>query len=676
MGLCELAIVDDGQLETTIGVDYDYFAYGTFSIDYQPAIMSKLPILDSGVVEPGTPGEFSRRPVWALIDTGSNLKNVLVYCIHPTSDYTEQDEFARAVEWVRIVNNIHSRDTKNCAVLVIGDFNDDDLRTQTASWSSQPAGTIAASDIAYPFYYGTYPDRQAAQANLTALKMVDTDDDRNTIWKDDPNPLITVERKLDYIAHCPNISIAGDEILNSEVSDQAQGLVKYGATLDFTDSRAASDHKAVFADLEIALADNSMDLITEVGVYTSPATTTGTDTITLSNFGGTAPKAVIFWSTGQSADGVTTECRMLFGSGLSASSRAVVGYGSNDAQATSQAARTQHDTFIIRLLTGTQTLVEGADLVSFTADTITLDWTTNSAAETQYNYLALGGDALEGVFLDAITSPSSNQSVAYTGVGFEPTALIGFSMVSAFAAPSNENHCIETVGIYDGTTAASIGIASQTGTAAANAFRILSTNFFDGREVTAGNALVVASATSLDSDGYTLNWTTTSAQNRPHWVLCLKCPNAKVVTVTQPTSDSTVVREIDFVPKAAICITGMAAASATIENDLRMGVGAWDSTNNQAFCGTLDQHAQDPTNCDRVQDSNEFIKHVDHAQTVVGSCTLAAAGSNLTETWTDTDGTARQHAMLVIGVDAVEGSAAAAGTASEPVTSKAVSSVT
>lgn len=264
MGLCELSEADKTTITGTLGpaTGYTDFAFGG-ATGVVIGIMSKHTIVSSGTVtSPLGSNEFSRKPLWAIIDIGADA-NVLIYVIHPTSwcltapcnlESRPTLEFARAIEWIRIKDHIEAKRAIDSSlhVIVMGDYNDtDDDTYQTDAFSSRPPGAILPEDdVTYPVQYATYPDYQCEQAGLTALKSTDLDGDRTTLWANTPNAAFPTAIKLDFIANSSNVSVRGHEVLSSEAT-QVGGLEKYGDALLFADSRDASDHKCIFADLTV-----------------------------------------------------------------------------------------------------------------------------------------------------------------------------------------------------------------------------------------------------------------------------------------------------------------------------------------------------------------------------------------------------------------------------------------
>lgn len=591
-----------------------------------------------------------------------------------------------------------------------------------------------------------------------------------------------------------------------------------------------------------------MALLQQVGTFTSPAST-GNQTVSLDSgiWGGASPKVIIFWGTGAAtADGFGVHHRHMFGVAISSTSRAVCAVSALDGQSSTTSTWRSHDNTkcVMSLLT---TVIEAADFVSHGANQFTIDWTTVNASAIIYNFLALGGDDLTGVYLDEIIFATSTGDVAYTGVGFQPDALIGFSTGSTFAPPYTQATSSFCLGMSDGTETAGVAVYSADGAATSGSIHLFSEALL---MESIGPALRArAEVKSLDADGYTLNWTHVIASEYGY-VLCLKGPEVQLVRGQQPTTNTTANRAIEFTPKAALALTAMnihpgwvesvpsvlattyayrgvntfginggtiaAKASWSVamwiylrsypasgthryfsqtgsvidigidntgklriyegawntistnaiplsqwvhitvaydgadltvhidgvadalspfvgmgramtatgvtlgayfglgfdlmanfadfriyddaltadeslylatggvsgtdpttanldhqwlldhnlldsvgsndglisgeyKSNAKIGVGAWDANNNMAFAGAVDETGQTITDADRIQDSNEAIKHADHTQTVVGSCSISPSGDTLIETWTDTDGVEREHALLVFG---------------------------
>lgn len=264
MGLSEINDADHSRLPTLIeGLSNVVTQPGGL----QPALITRYPVFSSGSLGSIAPAnEFKRKHLWAVLDVGHATRSLLVYVIHteswcyagPCPNVPRPAlEFPRAIEWIRLKQDIQAKLTDNpqLDVIVMGDWNDDNQSPQTDAFTSPPEGMFRGfslgADIAFPVQYAPYPNFQCEQAGLRLLESTDTDGNRNTLWEHKPNPAIQTAVKIDYMAHSERVTVAGHEILNSEVSDLAAGLAKFGEPLGFDDSRTASDHLMIFADMTL-----------------------------------------------------------------------------------------------------------------------------------------------------------------------------------------------------------------------------------------------------------------------------------------------------------------------------------------------------------------------------------------------------------------------------------------
>jgi|TARA_Y100000310_G_scaffold89033_1_gene86159 hypothetical protein len=215
---------------------------------------------------------------------------------------------------------------------------------------------------------------------------------------------------------------------------------------------------------------------------------------------------------------------------------------------------------------------------------------------------------------------------------------------------STQPDAIFSLGHSDATDNFCVSSASDDGAATSDAERAQVTSDFLHAGWTFGSGAPDATAvTSLDSDGFTLPWATADATIRRAVVLSIKGPQVKVITDTQPTTISSKSTDIGFPGVAGLLTTFMDVASASVEDDARIGIGGLDSSGNQAFAGAVDEDGQGTTDADRVQDSNEVLLMIDHAQNVDARATGSFSGNNLALNWTAADAVARQWGGLVLG---------------------------
>lgn len=393
-----------------------------------------------------------------------------------------------------------------------------------------------------------------------------------------------------------------------------------------------------------------MALLAETKGFSAPDEN-GTDNVSLTSahWSSESPKFHMIAGFGSSADQVTTHMKNTIGFG-SATEEVAIGISSSDAVSSTVTDRAHQTAYSAYPLTTNGSLYESAALNSYSANTVSLDW-TNSANDGYYYFLmALGGDDIENVSIDHITTSTSTGDVSYTGPGFQPDFLICLG-TAGNTLPYTSNHKACQFGISDGTTDAGIYSVSLDGRSSASVtFSLMSTNFI---HLTAGFGADTTRATvkSLDSSGYTLNYNLAGTATRVT-IIAVKGPNAKVVTTTQPTSNTTNDLDAGFVPSAGICIGAMKTSSQTASDHNRFTIGAWTDTggsNHMDSIGWMDEDNQATSDVDRYISNAYSIKNYDHSQSVVGQATVAVQGNGIRETWTSTNGTEYAHSWLLLG---------------------------
>jgi hypothetical protein len=160
--------------------------------------------------------------------------------------------------------------------------------------------------------------------------------------------------------------------------------------------------------------------------------------------------------------------------------------------------------------TGTSTTVaRAADLVSFDSDGFTLNWTTVQASgPTIYALCLKGGSFKAGNF----TQKTSTGSQGTTGVGFQPKGLLMASSLKVASAAVTTARMAVHVGAGSSSSARGAINHLNGGTGVAELVR---TQIYTARQDNATPTLnSAADLTSLDADGFTLNYGTADATAR------------------------------------------------------------------------------------------------------------------------------------------------------------------
>lgn len=187
-----------------------------------------------------------------------------------------------------------------------------------------------------------------------------------------------------------------------------------------------------------------------------------------------------------------------------------------------------------------------------------------------------------------IDASLSTGNVAYTSVGFQPTALIVWSVNRATAGDSDSfdgaGFCR---GMTDGTTTGCFAWTSDDDVSpglpgsrqrSASIYRL---------DNAAGTILAEATFVSFDSDGFTLNWSTAAASSWDIHFLALggvDYANVYVGTTVMTASGSHAVTGVGFLPTALISMAHTPPSGSAIApwgwttGDVHMSIGFTDGT--------------------------------------------------------------------------------------------------
>lgn len=194
-------------------------------------------------------------------------------------------------------------------------------------------------------------------------------------------------------------------------------------------------------------------------------------------------------------------------------SQGVVTQFRNEAAGTSATASTQDTTNVIRMHTG------GAEsttttITSFDSDGITLSHTVNDAQSLRMRILAIKGGKWQVL---PFLQKTSTGSKAYAGAGFTPKGGLFFGFNNAASGAITATASI-TIGATDGTNVGCIWTGDNNG----SALMVADQNSDTTKLLKSMTAVVLvaptteaaATLTSLDSDGFTLNWGTADGTAR------------------------------------------------------------------------------------------------------------------------------------------------------------------
>lgn len=371
------------------------------------------------------------------------------------------------------------------------------------------------------------------------------------------------------------------------------------------------------------------------------STSTGNQSITDPGF---EPKVVFFWSN--RSKGASVGSNFIFGMGaaVSSTSRFYVAAVSDDGEATSNTASIHVNDAAIYAVTAAQELSEEADFVSMDANGFTLNWTTANNA-IYIPYFALGGDDITNVAIKEFSAPTSDGTSAVTGVGFQPDLVVLMSSVTSSVTETFSPHARLSFGLA--TTAeqnvAAVFMEDGTSTSNTSSFHYDDAVFLEGQvNETEGTT---ATLTSMDADGFSLNWANTSSAYKMYAV-CIKGGSYKIGVETANTvTDTKSYSGIPFHPKGLLMlgvgVTGTSTSSA------RWSLGTTSGNNHVSTSADYDN--QDTTDSYRLYQSNRV-------QCFYQSGTCASAGvydsldhNGFTIDWVAAIGNAYKFSSLAVG---------------------------
>ena len=170
------------------------------------------------------------------------------------------------------------------------------------------------------------------------------------------------------------------------------------------------------------------------------------------------------------------------------------------------------------------TATDIATIQSFNADGFTINWTTKSTTQFYLSYIVLQDIDDSNIILGDIKTSTGLQ--AYTGAGFQPTHVIILSSgLTSRASATGSSSNILTKGISDGTDEISAGI-----TVYRNGF---SNKVFSQPRSDIDATRIEANIDSLDSDGFTLNFTQVTGAAVKFTAICLSIPFPVKIGYTQ-----------------------------------------------------------------------------------------------------------------------------------------------
>lgn len=381
------------------------------------------------------------------------------------------------------------------------------------------------------------------------------------------------------------------------------------------------------------------------------AANTSTGNQTVAHGLASTPKVILFWGTNASADGNATHAVHMLGVGISSTERRNISTYAESADVTQVNAVSQQNSSCIFYAS----LAKTADLVSIDGTNFVINWTVAPGIAYVINYMAIGGSALTNYKLGIVTAKTSTGSQAYTGVGFQPDALMLFA--GKWSTPETFHLTTNGTGLMSFVHSTSergyVAWRSKNGANPSVAKHRQSASKVAG-SLTDTGIFTEADFVSMDSDGFTLTYPTAGGSSDIMYYLALKGPQFKVGTITQPTSTGVQSTTVGFPPKGVILMSAndTTANDDATNNGQGISFGAASGTSNRGCTWFGDTHGVSPTVSRNSLDRAKAIKllTVGATPTLNAAADLDSFGStNFDLNWTTVDATQRELLYLAMG---------------------------
>lgn len=225
---------------------------GVFDTSLRVVILSRHPFLTTDIIgSPAGAKEITRLPAVVKVDVPGTTRDPVVICAHLKAGTESSNRFRRAVEMKRLAGYLNQAGfTNDDNFIILGDFNPSSVnRSFDALPSGLPGSFVLGPDVTFPVHYSTNPLDYFSTPEAVRLDPRQLDGSDSTYDTADPDG-----PTLDLILVSPAIAGRANaaEVYNSALdTSNGTGLAKAGSPPAAAISATASDHFAVFADLDL-----------------------------------------------------------------------------------------------------------------------------------------------------------------------------------------------------------------------------------------------------------------------------------------------------------------------------------------------------------------------------------------------------------------------------------------
>jgi hypothetical protein len=375
---------------------------------------------------------------------------------------------------------------------------------------------------------------------------------------------------------------------------------------------------------------------------------------------GITPKAIIFWTSGTAATGISTaDHRFSLGFTDGTTSKSASSAAQHN-QATTSTRKRMASVPLTIAQYGVAVPWAEAAFTSWDATNVTLNWTTNSATASVIHFIAIGGSGVSAKVLQWSTITTTG-SQAVTGVGFQPSLVFHAQTNGNNILPFQVGNLSLGLGVMDaGGHQWAFSLSSPDGAKPPNTARGQRTDAaihaVDGSAMGPDDQ---ATFTSMDADGFTLNWTRKVFVTADVVVsLALTGLNLRAGSfnknATAGTNITQSVTGVGFRPALVLLASyqNVTMPSTTGVANARVGLGAADGTT-QGACAIADANGTAKSVVySREETANVFVK-IDNATAPPPADAIATLSTfdadGFTLNWGTNDAVATEMLYLALG---------------------------
>lgn len=329
---------------------------------------------------------------------------------------------------------------------------------------------------------------------------------------------------------------------------------------------------------------------------------------------GFQPKACIYYWAGHTS-ATDTSARMDIKAGIgvatSATDRRCVTVQSDDGPTNMATDRKHNNAQCIECLTTAGAVDGNADLQSFDAGGQTLVIDDQFTTDLRVMCLALGGSDITNVATFQLQAPTATGNADFTGLSFQPDAILLFSAGITTAPPSTATSHLLSIGAATGTAQAVFACmdVDAGGNSATGSYSQLTECV--ALMASATSITFRASFVSFLSNGFRLNWVEVTTGQPYIFGLALKGGSYLVGDISVPaTLNATQVETgFGFQPSGALFLTDAnTVPTADVSNtNLYASIGAMSSASNRGAQGWNSAHNTTTAQCTTAVDHDAVL---------------------------------------------------------------------